>query len=201
VRADHVGALHERLCTLADRWLAGRSPAPLVAPEALLPLDRIDRAFHQQLQQLEPFGIGHPRPLFWTPGCRVLQRRIMGGGHLALEIETSSGPLRAIAWRWNRQAPLAPLLDLAFHLVLDSWQGRERLQLELVALRPAAEGRVLLQRGRRLYDCRREGQTVTIRNPEGQELHHVCGGDSPLPQHPATAALVQQAAHALGLVA
>jgi single-stranded-DNA-specific exonuclease len=107
----------------------------------------------------------------------------------------------AIAWRWNRPAPQAPLLDLAFHLVLDSWQGRERLQLELVALRPAAEGRVLLQRGRRLYDCHREGQTVTIRNPEGQELRHVCDGSSPLPGHPATAALVHQAAHALGLVA
>ena len=201
VRADHVGALHERLCDLADRWLAGRAAAPLVAPEALLPLDRIDRAFQRQLQELEPFGIGHPRPLFWTPACRVLQRRIMAGAHLALEIEAPSGPLRAIAWRWNRPAPQAPLLDLAFHLVLDSWQGRERLQLELVALRPAAEGRVLLQRGRRLYDCRREGQTVTIRNPEGQELRHVCDGGSPLPEHPATAALVHQAAHALGLVA
>ncbi len=201
VRADHVGALHERLCDLADRWLAGRAPSPLVAPEALLPLERIDRAFHRQLQELEPFGIGHPRPLFWSPACRVLQRRIMAGSHLSLEIETPSGPLRAIAWRWNRPAPQAPLLDLAFHLVLDSWQGRERLQLELVALRPAAEGRVLLQRGRRLYDCRREGQTVTIRNPEGQELRHVCDGSSPLPGHPATAALVHQAAHALGLVA
>ncbi|MFZ4567029.1 MAG: single-stranded-DNA-specific exonuclease RecJ [Prochlorococcaceae cyanobacterium] len=201
VRADHVGALHERLCDLADRWLAGRAPSPLVAPEALLPLERIDRAFHRQLQELEPFGIGHPRPLFWSPACRVLQRRIMAGSHLSLEIETPSGPLRAIAWRWNRPAPQAPLLDLAFHLVLDSWQGRERLQLELVALRPAAEGRVLLQRGRRLYDCRREGQTVTIRNPEGQELRHVCDGSSPLPGHPATAALVHQAAHALGLLA
>ena len=201
VRADHVGALHERLCDLADRWLAGRAAAPLVAPEALLPLDRIDRAFQRQLQELEPFGIGHPRPLFWTPACRVLQRRIMAGAHLALEIEAPSGPLRAIAWRWNRPAPQAPLLDQAFHLVLDSGQGRERLQLELVALRPAAEGRVLLQRGRRLYDCRREGQTVTIRNPEGQELRHVCDGGSPLPEHPATAALVHQAAHALGLVA
>ena len=201
VRADHVGALHVRLCDLADRWLAGRAPSPLVAPEALLPLERIDRAFHRQLQELEPFGIGHPRPLFWSPACRVLQRRILAGAHLSLEIEAPSGPLRAIAWRWNRPAPQAPLLDLAFHLVLDSWQGRERLQLELVALRPAAEGRVLLQRGPRLYDCRREGQTVTIRNPEGQELRHVCDGSSALPGHPATAALVHQAAHALGLVA
>lgn len=201
VRADRVAALHERLCDLADGWLAGRAAAPVVAPEALLPLDRIDRPFHRQLQQLEPFGIGHPRPLFWCPACPVLQRRIMGGGHLSLEIDTPSGPLRAIAWRWNRPAPQASLLDLAFHLVLDSWQGRERLQLELVALRPAAAGRVLLQRGRRLYDCRREGQTVTIRNPEGEELRHVCDGSSALPDHPATAALVHQAAHALGLAA
>jgi len=201
VRAERVGLLHERLCALADDWLAGRSPAPVVAPEALLPLDRLDREFHRALQELEPFGIGHPRPIFWTPACRVLQRRLLGGGHLSLEIEAPAGPLRAIAWRWNRPVPEAPRLDLAFHLVLDSWQGRERLQLELVALRPAAAGRVLLRRGPRLYDCRREGQAVTIRNPEGQELRHVCDGRTPLPEHPATAALVHQAAHALGLVA
>ena len=126
-QAGGVTSWHGGVGDRDDGWRAGRAAAPVVAPEALLPLDRIDRPFHRQLQQLEPFGIGHPRPLFWCPACPVLQRRIMGGGHLSLVIDTPSGPLRAIAWRWNRPAPQASLLDLAFHLVPDSWQGRERL--------------------------------------------------------------------------
>ena len=206
VQATEVAALHERLNGLANDWLAGRDHALVVRPEALLPLDQIDRDFLQQLRRLEPFGAANPSPLFWARHCQVKRQRMLRGGHLLLELAVPTGSLTAIAWRWSGPEPSSPTLDLAFRLKEDHWQGQPRLQLELEALRPALEERVTLWRRQRCYQCERQGDALVIRNPEGRELRcqwPPSPGDNPDPvqSHPDTAELVQHAALALGFVA
>ena len=206
VQATEVAALHERLNGLANDWLAGRDHALVVRPEALLPLEQIDRDFLQQLRRLEPFGAANPSPLFWARHCLVKRQRMLRGGHLLLELAVPTGSLTAIAWRWSGPEPSSPTLDLAFRLKEDHWQGQPRLQLELEALRPALQERVTLWRRQRCYQCERQGDALVIRNPEGRELRcqwPPSPGDNPDPvqSHPDTAELVQHAALALGFVA
>ena len=206
VRAEHVGALHERLSERAASWLEGRNSALVVAPEALLPLARIDRDFLQQLKRLEPFGAGHASPLFWARDCQVRRQRLLRGGHLLLELAAGEGTITAIAWRWSGPEPTSMQLDVAFRLREDHWQGQPRLQLELEALRSSQGPQALLWRRQRCYRCERRGEQLLIRNPEGRELQlswPLEGGDSSDPAllHPDTAELVQHAALALGLVA
>ena len=206
VQATEVAALHERLNGLANDWLAGRDHALVVRPEALLPLEQIDRDFLQQLRRLEPFGAANPSPLFWARHCQVKRQRMLRGGHLLLELAVPTGSLTAIAWRWSGPEPSSPTLDLAFRLKEDHWQGQPRLQLELEALRPALQERVTLWRRQRCYQCERQGDALVIRNPEGRELRcqwPPSPGDNPDPvqSHPDTAELVQHAALALGFVA
>ena len=138
-------------------------------PEALLSLERIDRDFFAQLRRLEPFGIGHPAPLFWSCGCAVESARLLRGGHLQLELRQQGRSIRAMAWRWQGDELPRNLIDVAYHLRLDHWQGQERLQLELVALRPRTGEEVVLQRLDRTYWCRREGDGLVIRNAAGEE--------------------------------
>lgn len=206
VQATQVAALHDRLNGLANDWLAGREHALVVRPEALLPLEQINRDFLQQLRRLEPFGAANPSPLFWARHCQVKRQRLLRGGHLLLELAVPSGSLTAIAWRWSGPEPSSQTLDLAFRLKEDHWQGQPRLQLELESLRPALQERVTLWRRQRCYQCERQGDALVIRNPEGRELR--CDwpqrpGDSadPVQSHPDTAELVQHAALALGFVA
>lgn len=206
VQATQVAALHERLNGLANDWLAGREHALVVRPEALLPLEQIDRDFLQQLRRLEPFGAANPSPLFWARHCKVKRQRLLRGGHLLLELAVPTGSLSAIAWRWSGPEPSSPTLDLAFRLKEDHWQGQPRLQLELEALRPVLHERVTLWRRQRCYQCERQGDALVIRNPEGRELRcqwpQTPGDNSdPVQSHPDTAELVQHAALALGFVA
>ena len=206
VQATEVAALHERLNGLANDWLAGREHALVVRPEALLPLEQIDRDFLQQLRRLEPFGAANPSPLFWARHCKVKRQRLLRGGHLLLELAVPTGSLSAIAWRWSGPEPSSPTLDLAFRLKEDHWQGQPRLQLELEALRPSLQERVTLWRRQRCYQCERQGDALVIRNPEGRELRcqwpQIPGDNSdPVQSHPDTAELVQHAALALGFVA
>lgn len=199
VKAERVGELLQRLEQRAEVWLAETGALLPVEPEALLPLERIDQGFWRQLQRLEPFGIGHPAPLFWSCGCRVVEQRLLRGGHLQLQLEQpGGGRCRAIAWRWQGEATVAPLVDVAFRLRRDTWQGEIRFQLELVALRPGGGEEVVLRRRERHYHCRRQGDAVVIRNAAGEEL---LGRLDEEQAHPYLSALVQEAAMALGLSA
>jgi single-stranded-DNA-specific exonuclease len=212
VRAERLAELHERLNGLAESWRLGAGAGLPVEPEVLLPLSRIDRGFWQALQRLEPFGIGHPQPLFWSSGCRVLSQKLLRGGHLQLQLGQGASQLRAMAWRWGDAMPVPDVVDVAYRLRLDQWQGEERLQLEIAALRASATGRdgqgeVMLRRRERTYWCRREGEGLVIRNAAGEEIHHRPSSGAPqtgaptAASHPYVRALLQDAAMALGLAA
>jgi single-stranded-DNA-specific exonuclease len=200
VRAEHVAALQERLNGLAHAWLEVQGGGHPVEPEVLLRLEQIDRDFLHQQQRLEPFGIGHPQPVYWSSACRVSQQKLLRGGHLQLELRQGDCRLRAMGWRWQGSADLPAWVDVAYRLRLDRWQGQERLQLELVGLRgcgdPESQGEVRLQRCGRSYWCRRQGNGVVVRNAAGEELL-----SSSTPEHPYLRALLQDAALALGLAA
>ena len=175
-------------------------------PEALLRLGRIDREFWRQLRRLEPFGIGHPAPLFWSSGCRVVERKVLRGGHLQLLLEQDGRPIKAIAWRWTGPTEFDGLVDVAYRLRLDRWQGQERLQLDLVGVRPSGGQAVVLRRRGRTYWCQRRGEELMIRNAAGEELLFPLQRkqtEDALPAkgspHPYVQSLVKEAAMAMGL--
>ncbi len=213
VLAERVAELHGRLNGLAAAWLEQRGEGSIVEPEALLPIGQIDRSFWQQLQRLEPFGIAMPAPLFWSNSCEVVEQRELRGGHLQLTLAQGQGRIRAMAWRWQGPKPQPAVVDVAFRLRVNRWQGEERLQLEVVALRASGGEEICLQRRARVYWCRRHGDGLLIRNGAGEELLAKPEGGpgeainlAPCPDHPQAAhpylrSLVQDAAMALGLVA
>jgi len=175
VKAERVSALHGQLNQLAEHWIEQQAGSPAVEPEVLLPLQRIDYQFWQALQRLEPFGIGNPQPLFWSSGCLVSSQKLLRGGHLQVQLRQGDTELRAIAWRWAGDAKLPAVVDVAYRLRLDNWQGKQRLQLELQALRGSAlgadgNGVVVLQRRNRRYWCHRQGEMLVIRNSDGAEI-------------------------------
>jgi len=180
VRAEALAALHHDLNGLAATWQQTHGPGLPVEPEALLALSRIDRGFWQQHQQLGPFGIGQPAPVFWSRACRVQRSSVLRGGHLQLELSQGPARIRAMGWRWQGSADLPEHVDVAYRLVQDQWQGQERLQLELVGLRPSQSDNavVVLHRSQRTYWCHQEGDELVVRNAAGEELRR------PIPERP-----------------
>ena len=83
-------------------------------------------------------------------------------------------------------------------LRLNRWQGEERLQLEVAALRSSGGAQVVLRRRDRTYHCRWERQVVVIRNAAGDEIE-ADPNNQDQSVHPYVAGLVRDAATALGL--
>jgi hypothetical protein len=118
----------------------------------------------------------------------VTSQKLLRGGHLQIQLRQGDTELRAIAWRWTGEANLPAVVDVAYRLRLDSWQGKERLQLELQAVRGSAlgadgNGVVVLQRRNRRYWCHRQGTMLVIRNSDGVEIRRPAphGSGAPLP--------------------
>jgi single-stranded-DNA-specific exonuclease len=207
VAAENLAAVQARLEDLAQSWLASHPEGPMVEPEALLRLERIDLAFWRELQRLGPFGVGHPMPVFWSVGCAVKREKRLRGGHLQLLLSQDNTERQAMAWRWESDLPQASKVDVAYRLRHDSWQGEQRLLLDLLAIRPSHQGEdgVLLLRGDRLYRCSLQGEGLVIRNAAGEEVRSALTweGSWARPQHedghPYLRSLFQEAVQALGL--
>ncbi|MFM7642448.1 MAG: single-stranded-DNA-specific exonuclease RecJ [Cyanobium sp.] len=207
VAATNLAELQERLEDLAEVWLAGHPEGVMVEPEALLRLERIDGAFWKALQKLGPFGVAHPMPVFWSVGCRVEQQKILRGGHLQLTLSQGEAKIQAMAWRWEGAETIPAMVDVAYRLRQDAWQGRQRLLVDLLALRPSPQGEegVVLLRGDRPYRCVLREKGLVIRNAAGQEICSplMWEGSQAHPQikgeHPYVRALLLEAVMALGL--
>ena len=205
VNADHVSVLHERLNTLAEAWLASDGQSIAVAPEALLNLKEVNWNLLKEMQKLEPFGIGNPPPLFWSRDCEVVEKRRLRGGHLQLILAQGDCHHRAIAWRWQSQAPVPDHVDVAFHLKRNRWQGEDRLQLELKALRKHCSSLKLNCNGR-IYSAERgKNQEVVLTNQEGQRIKALVNANGRVKSkdksadHPYVVSLLGEAALGLGL--
>ncbi|MEX2355496.1 MAG: single-stranded-DNA-specific exonuclease RecJ [Thermaerobacterales bacterium] len=135
-------ALSDQLAVAED---AGGPP---VKADARLSIDEVTEGLVASLQQLEPFGEGNPAPLL-ASSAGVLQARAVGaaGEHLRLILgapdsaAVTTAPLEAIAFRMGERLPAVReggALEILFTPVIDTWQGRRRLQLRIEDLAPAA---------------------------------------------------------------
>ena len=170
VRAENVHALHEQLCVQADSWLEQQGQGLPIQPDALLRLDEVNWDLWKALQSLAPFGVGHEVPLFWSRDCRVEEQRELKGGHLALRLRQGETERRAIAWRWDFSTHVPEQCDVAYRISVNRWQGEQRLQLEMKAIRLHSDS-VMLQRGLRNYVAKQTSTSgFTLTNCDGRSL-------------------------------
>src|SRR5699024_3143705 len=76
LKKENLELLRKRLnqdCILNDEDFI-----PKVMIDVPMPLSYISEAFIQQLQYLEPFGKGNPKPLFARQHFRILSARVIG---------------------------------------------------------------------------------------------------------------------------
>ena len=98
-----------------------------------------------QLERLSPFGESNPRPLLCASGVQLSEPpRRMGKGerHLALRVAQQGVKMRAVAFGradWADHLPEGKHpLDLAFHPVINEFNGYRRVELQLVDWRLAS---------------------------------------------------------------
>lgn len=89
-----------------------------------------------RIATLGPFGVGAPEPVFLLQDVSITGLRRIGVNHLRFIAEDASGRIDCVAWRAEDQ-PIGQVLrqggrfSLVGRLKCDTWNGRERVQLEI----------------------------------------------------------------------
>jgi single-stranded-DNA-specific exonuclease len=96
----------------------------------------LDFALALELKRLEPFGAGNPEPTLMMRSVTVVERRIVGDGHLKLRIASGGQIYNAIAFR-QAECPTDGKLDIAFFPETNCWNNATTLQLRVKAIRKA----------------------------------------------------------------
>jgi single-stranded-DNA-specific exonuclease len=117
-----------------------------LSPEDLLPEIRIDAELDptdlsletvERIGALEPFGIGNPRPVFAMRGVRLVGMTILKERHVRLRMEAGGSKFTAIGFQMAERIPDGDVLDIAFNLDVNRWNGKTSLQLRLRDVRKA----------------------------------------------------------------
>ena len=133
-RLDRIPELAERLRIRAGQRLAAEDVLPTLRIDAEVAARDLTWSLHQELQLMEPFGIGNPLPVFLCRRLRVLEYRRMGNNHLRMIVGKGGQRLPALVFR---RGDLAPHLrrnsevDLVFSLEANDWNGCRTLQLRV----------------------------------------------------------------------
>ncbi|MGH7445599.1 MAG: single-stranded-DNA-specific exonuclease RecJ, partial [Longimicrobiales bacterium] len=142
VRADRIADLRAALNAHARSVLTPQQLVPELACDLELRLDEATSELHAMLRHVGPHGIGNPTPVFVARAVDAGGRmRVVGDGHARLRLRQGDATLDAIGFRLADRVGALDLyapLDIAFHLQEDHWNGRARLQLRLLDVRPAA---------------------------------------------------------------
>ena len=138
IRPERISDFRQRLNEHAAACLTAEDLVPCVQIDAELPTERISFELVGELQDLEPFGAGNPRPVFLGRNlCIVSEPRLIGERHMKFNVAGPEGrPLETI-W-WNGSESLADLrsgVDMAYTIETSNWTGETFLQLSVQDVR------------------------------------------------------------------
>jgi single-stranded-DNA-specific exonuclease len=138
---DRIAELEARFEQYARAKLTPEDLEPVLRIDAEVSLSDLGGSLYEQLQRLEPHGVGNPTPVFAARGLRLqAPPRLLKEQHLKLRVAQGSAILDALAWRWGARASewvQGERVDAAFTLDESVFQEIPTLQLELRDLRPA----------------------------------------------------------------
>ena len=139
IHPSNVAELERRLLALARDALGGQEAEPTLDIDAEISLSDLTPKFLAALADLEPFGIGNPRPLFLSRRLLVKNRWVMGNAGQHLKLLVSDGRQQFPALIFNRAREWTQetsSVDLVFTVSEDTWQGRRQVSLMVEDLRP-----------------------------------------------------------------
>lgn len=134
--AANLAAFSAAFESEAARLLTDDDLVPRLDIDIEVSPEDITREFAQELEKLEPFGAGNPEPVLLLRGMNVLERRVVGDGHLRLRLARDGCSFNAIAFRMAKRETQGRV-DVAFFPEMNEWNGSSSLQLRVKDLRPA----------------------------------------------------------------
>lgn len=141
VETERIAELEARLLEIAAEHLGQEEPALPLELDAELHPYQIALETWEVLAQLEPYGHGNPVPRFLVRDVRAVDITSMQNErHLRFTVVAPDGTVRQAIWfeggREIARLARAGRIDIAFTLRRSDWNGQERVELDVIDIRP-----------------------------------------------------------------
>ena len=137
LKEENVQRFRETINELAD--LSDEDLQMKVSIDMQLPFPYITEELIHELELLEPFGKGNPRPLFAEKNLRVIRPAVFGKNRNVLKcrLEDSAGNQMEAVYFGDVEACLAqmekkPIMSFTYYPAVNEYMGRKTLQLTIV---------------------------------------------------------------------
>jgi single-stranded-DNA-specific exonuclease len=138
IQRDRLEAFRDRFGDIARETLAPEDLGPEQRVDLELGLHEVTRDLERLCRYLEPCGQGNSSPVFGVRGVRWTNRSVVGNGHLKGMLDDGQCRISVIGFQWADRVPWLgdDLVDAAFRIECNEWNGTSTLQARLCALSP-----------------------------------------------------------------
>jgi single-stranded-DNA-specific exonuclease len=131
--SKNLPLIHARLRDFSHQCLIPEYLKPLIKIDAEINFSEITFKLLKEIDSLYPWGIENKAPTFCTSNVKITNQKLTKTGeHLQLTLTDKTQQLRGIAWGWHHYYPLPPIVDIAYRLKENEWNGDKSIQLEII---------------------------------------------------------------------
>lgn len=127
---------------VADRQLNGKELRKTLKADMEIPIEQVKDISIQDLEKLQPTGMGNPDAVFISRNVEIKNARSLGAEkkHLKFTCQAGRYLLDAVAWRQADWLPQLPgRFDLLYHIEENFYMGNRTMQLNVRDMRPSVQ--------------------------------------------------------------
>ena len=137
IESNKIPEFKSRINEISQDFIKEDDLSPELKIDAQILLNNINFGLVKDINTLEPFGTGNPQPVFCSYKNIISDWRMVGEKreHLKIKIKEEHRTLEGIGFKLskigNQIFPGNKVVDLAFNIELNSWNGTENVQLNI----------------------------------------------------------------------
>lgn len=141
IEENKVEGFRKAINEVGKKFLKEDDLIPELKVDACLDIKDINRGLFNQIHRLEPFGAENPVPVFIAGGVRIQNFRTMGKeeNHVRFRAVQGSSRIDAIGFGMAEAFaaidPTADVVDIAFEIHINTWNGQDKVELRLLDIR------------------------------------------------------------------
>ena len=126
---------------VGHRHLSEEALIPEVRVDALLTIEEIDYSLYSRMTLLEPFGAENPVPAFLSKAVKFQEVKLIGKekNHVRFRVQQGKGRIEGVGFGmadvFESVDPTTDLFDIVYELNLNTWNGRDKLEIKLLDFR------------------------------------------------------------------
>jgi single-stranded-DNA-specific exonuclease len=133
VKPENIDLLRTALESAIEKMVPGGGDVAQLTIDSALSFEQITPQLMDELEQLEPFGLGNPAPVFWTQDVHVQTATIFKNRHRRMRLvqdNTDAPPIGAVQFNLGPETPRPNFFDrLAFRLQWNHFRGNKEIQM------------------------------------------------------------------------